>query len=157
MISSKLLSPGYTATGISAAGLSANRERLNVAAANLANAESPGYKRHDVVMTAVEIPSVDGSFSAALDRNSLTAPSVAAVLEDQSPARMEYQPNHPLANAQGYVEMPNVSGQRDSSARVESDLGRGSKNFNYSSVSEIAPCRYSRSLLIYLKSPQLRR
>jgi flagellar basal-body rod protein FlgC len=109
MISSKLLSPGYTATGISAAGLSANRERLNVAAANLANAESPGYKRHDVVMTAVEIPSVDGSFSAALDRNSLTAPSVAAVLEDQSPARMEYQPNHPLANAQGYVEMPNVN------------------------------------------------
>ena len=109
MISQKLLYPGYTATGISAAGLSANRERLNVAAANLANAESPGYKRHDVVMTAVEIPSVDGSFSAALDRNSLTAPSVAAVLEDQSPPRMEYQPSHPLANAQGYVEMPNVN------------------------------------------------
>ncbi|MAK56520.1 MAG: flagellar basal body rod protein FlgC [Pusillimonas sp.] len=33
---------------------------------------------------------------------------VSNVVESNAPARMEYQPDHPLANEEGYVEMPNV-------------------------------------------------
>jgi flagellar basal-body rod protein FlgC len=36
-------------------------------------------------------------------------PSVYAILEDQGPAMMQYQPNHPQANADGYVALPNVN------------------------------------------------
>jgi flagellar basal-body rod protein FlgC len=39
----------------------------------------------------------------------ISKPSVYAVLEDQRPQRMEYQPNSPLADAQGYVALPNVN------------------------------------------------
>jgi len=109
MSTTKTLTSAYSSTAISAAGLSANRQRLNIAASNLANAESVGYRRRDVFLTAKEIPSVDGSFSAALDRKTLMAPNVAAVIEDTGPQRLQYQPSHPLANAAGYVEMPNVN------------------------------------------------
>ena len=34
--------------------------------------------------------------------------NVAASNLANAPARMEYQPDHPLADDQGYVEMPNV-------------------------------------------------
>ena len=35
--------------------------------------------------------------------------NVAAVVEDNSPMKMVYDPTHPMANAQGYVAMPNVN------------------------------------------------
>ena len=34
---------------------------------------------------------------------------VSGVVEDQSPPRKVYEPKHPLADAQGYVSMPNVN------------------------------------------------
>jgi len=33
---------------------------------------------------------------------------VAGVVEDDAPPRMVYDPRHPLADAKGYVAMPNV-------------------------------------------------
>lgn len=33
---------------------------------------------------------------------------VSAVLKSDAPARLHYDPQHPLANDQGYVTMPNV-------------------------------------------------
>ena len=33
---------------------------------------------------------------------------VAAVVEDQSPFKLVYDPTHPDANEEGYVQMPNV-------------------------------------------------
>jgi flagellar basal-body rod protein FlgC len=109
MVDPKIMSAAYGSTAILAGGLSATRKRLDVAAGNLANAETPGYRRRDVFLTALEMPQAEGSFSAALDRKTLMAPQVAAVVEDQKQGTMEYQPNHPLANAQGYVEMPNIN------------------------------------------------
>jgi flagellar basal-body rod protein FlgC len=83
--------------------------RADVSAANLANKESASYKRRDVFQTALPMPVGEGSFSSALDRHTLMKPSVYAILEDQSPANMQYQPNHPEANAEGYVALPNVN------------------------------------------------
>jgi len=34
---------------------------------------------------------------------------VTAVVEDKSPARMIYDPKHPMADAKGYVAMPNIN------------------------------------------------
>lgn len=109
MINSKLMSAAYGANAIAAAGLSASRTRMEVLTANLANAESPGYKRRDAFQTAVPIPAASGSFSSVLDRKTLMTPSIMAVVEDNSQPRMQYQPNHPQADAQGYVALPNVN------------------------------------------------
>jgi flagellar basal-body rod protein FlgC len=40
---------------------------------------------------------------------SLAAPSVQAVVEDQSAPRMVFQPGHPDANKDGYVAYPNIN------------------------------------------------
>lgn len=99
----------FDGTDIAAAGLSAARMRVDVSAANLANKESVGYKRRDVFQTALPMPAGEGSFSSILDRQTLMKPSVYAVLEDQAAPNMQYQPNHPEANAEGYVALPNVN------------------------------------------------
>lgn len=99
----------FSTTMIAAAGLSASRTRADACASNIANQESVGYKRRDVFQTALSMPLGEGSFSSTLDRQTLSKPSVYAILEDQAPPTMRYQPNHPEANAEGYVAMPNVN------------------------------------------------
>jgi flagellar basal-body rod protein FlgC len=105
----KPLAGAYDATSIAAAGLSTTRLRLDVAAANLANIESPNYKRRDIYQTAVAMPGGVDSFSSTLDGMTLNTPSVYAVLEDQKPARKMLQPGSPFADAEGYVSMPNIN------------------------------------------------
>jgi flagellar basal-body rod protein FlgC len=103
---------------ISASALSAERLRMDVTAENLANAQSTRtasggpYRRKEVVLE-----STDGGFAGALAaaRGSSGASGsgggvrVAAIVEDQTPSRLVYDPGHPDANAQGYVAMPNVN------------------------------------------------
>jgi len=103
------LKGAFDITTIAAAGLSASRMRADVSAANLANKESVNYKRRDVFQTALAMPVTEGSFSSTLDRHTLMKPSVYAILEDQGAPNMQYQPNHPEANAEGYVALPNVN------------------------------------------------
>ncbi len=93
---------------IDAAGsaLSAERLRIDVTAENLANAQTAGYRRKEVALQ-----SADSGFSAALDRargKTQRGVAVAGIVEDQTPLRRIYDPGHPQADAEGYVEMPNV-------------------------------------------------
>ncbi len=101
----------FTAMEVSASGLSAQRTRMNVASSNLANAqttEAAGggpYKRRDVVLSSVDLPGAQGSdFSAAVK-----GVAVTQISQDAAPPRLEYDPGHPKANAQGYVAYPNVN------------------------------------------------
>jgi flagellar basal-body rod protein FlgC len=115
----------FDALGISSTGLTAQRLRMDVTAENLANAQSVGYRRKDVVVG--EAPGGDGGFggtgksgaeagfSGAL-RSAMAAGSPAGsgvqvqqITTDQSPGRKVYDPGHPDADAQGYVTLPNVN------------------------------------------------
>ena len=93
-----------------ASALQAERMRIEVAVSNLANAESTRgpdgqpYKRRDVVLQSKAIQDFDDT----LGRASATGVEVAAVVEDQGPARQRYEPSHPDADAEGYVTLPNV-------------------------------------------------
>ena len=84
--------------------------RIEVAVSNLANAESTRgadgqvYRRRDVVLGADPVQ----SFDAVLGKAAATGVKVTAVLEDQTPARVRYEPSHPDANKDGYVALPNV-------------------------------------------------
>lgn len=94
---------------IAAAGLRAQRLRMETVASNLANAsatrtqEGGPYRRRDVVFQAVPV----SNFRDALDR-SLRSVRVAQVLEDPAPFRVRHEPGHPDADPQGYVSYPNV-------------------------------------------------
>ncbi|MEP7205996.1 MAG: flagellar basal body rod protein FlgC [Casimicrobiaceae bacterium] len=89
---------------IASSGLAAQSQRLNVTASNIANADSAAgpdgkaYKARQVVFQAV--PSAEGGTSKV---------QVTGVIEDPTPSRQVFDPKHPLADAQGYVTMPNVS------------------------------------------------
>ena len=99
-----------TSFKVTSSGLSAQRMRLNLIAENIANAqttrtpEGGPYKRRDPVFMAkpfeemLSQEQIAGSTGVAVDR----------IMVDESPARMQYNPNHPDADEKGYVAMPNV-------------------------------------------------
>jgi flagellar basal-body rod protein FlgC len=101
-----------TAFAISASGLRAQRLRMDVIAANLANAESTRtpeggpYRRRDVVLEAR--PAGD-RFEDMLGDAAGSAVRVSRVVSDTRPPRVVFDPGHPDADPQGYVAMPNVN------------------------------------------------
>ncbi|MCK5227660.1 MAG: flagellar basal body rod protein FlgC [Desulfobulbaceae bacterium] len=103
-----------TAMKISGSALKAERARLNIAAMNLANAnttrtiEGGPYRAKSVVFGARPL---DGEgFGSRLDAASskLRQVKVIEVVEDDKPFKEIYDPSHPDADANGMVKMPNV-------------------------------------------------
>ena len=92
---------------IAGSALSAQSQRMNVAASNMANADSVAgpdgqpYRARQVVFQVNPPPGQ--AFGQEIG-----GVRVAGVVEDQSPFRKIYDPKHPMADAQGYVNMPNV-------------------------------------------------
>ena len=88
---------------VSGSAMSAQAQRLNTTASNLANADSAtsatgeAYRAKAVVFESV--PTASGA----------TGVRVREVVEDQSPMKQVYDPKHPLADDKGYVTMPNVN------------------------------------------------
>jgi len=108
---------------ISSQGMTAQRERLESAAANLANANTTRtpaggpYLRRDTLFEAgpIEIPT--DSFDAAFGRSLFAEPfedgqaegvQASTQLAEVSEVIRRYQPNHPDADAEGYVTLPAV-------------------------------------------------
>lgn len=89
---------------VAGSAMSAQAQRLNVVSSNLANADSvtssngQPYKAKQVVFSAVPVA---GTAS--------TGVKVNEVVEDATPAKLMYDPKHPLADEKGYVAMPNVN------------------------------------------------
>lgn len=94
---------------MSASGLKAQRLRMETVASNLANAtttrtpEGGPYRRRDVVFEAAAPKQFSDSLDAAMRQV-----RVAGVVEDTRAGRLLYEPGHPDADPQGYVEYPNV-------------------------------------------------
>lgn len=99
-------------------GLTAQQQRLDVISENVVNmnttrTENGGtYRRKMVVMEEQGRPT---AFQEALARaqgtENLGNPGgvrVTEIVEDPSDFKLVYDPTHPDANADGYVEMPNV-------------------------------------------------
>jgi len=107
----------FKAMKISASGLSAERLRMDVISSNIANANSTRsprggpYKRQVALLSSQE---GDGtSFKRILGRfqKEKTEPKgvrVAGIVEDPTPSKKVYDPKHPDAGPDGYVEYPNV-------------------------------------------------
>ena len=98
---------------ICASGMTAQRLRLDIAAENITNRDTTRtegggpYRKKSVVFR--EIPST--SFQEVLGRavnGRKGGGEVEAIVLDQSPMDLVYNPDHPDARPDGYVEMPNV-------------------------------------------------
>ena len=99
-------------------GLTAQQLRLDVISEKVTNSQTTrtegggAYRRKMVVFQAEGTRS---PFQAALDRARGVASSrmeggvrVTQIVEDPSDLKLVYDPTHPDANADGYVELPNV-------------------------------------------------
>lgn len=93
----------FNVFNVAGSAMTAQSQRLNTTASNLANADSAtsasgeAYRAKQVVFEAV--PVEGGS----------TAVKVREVVEDPSPLKQVYDPKNPLADGKGYVSMPNVN------------------------------------------------
>lgn len=109
---------------ITASGLTAQQLRLDVISENISNINTTrtengdeAYRRKMIVLEAE-----DGrdSFRSILARTAgnMQLPTgaisnnggvrVSAIVEDESEFKLQYDPTHPDANEEGYVEMPNI-------------------------------------------------
>lgn len=89
---------------VSGSAISAQAQRLNVVASNMANADAvagpdgSAYKSRQVVFKTVQM---DAQGSAGV--------KVSDIRESQTPGRRVHDPSHPLADAEGYVTHSNVN------------------------------------------------
>lgn len=94
----------FSVFNVSGSALSAQSQRLNVVASNLANADSvtssngQPYRAKQVVFAAQPV-----------DSSGATGVRVAGVVEDASAPQLRYDPKHPLADEKGYIATPNVN------------------------------------------------
>jgi len=118
---------------ISGYGLSAQRVRVNTISSNIANAqttrteEGGPYRRKEVVFKAIDF---NQEFNKALEGMTQSAkyedplnlgefgktanPAIMSVVidkisRDDSKPKMKFEPNHPDADASGYVAYPNIN------------------------------------------------
>ena len=93
---------------LSGSALGAERQRAEVVASNMANSQTTRtpaggpYRRQLVVFQAQRVPRFALAL-AGLQRATSSAVRVAAVVPDQRPPIMRFEPGHPDANPQGYV------------------------------------------------------
>lgn len=88
---------------ISGSALSAQSQRMNVSASNMANADSvtgPDGEPYRAKQVVFQVAAAPGQPTGGV--------RVAQVVDDPAPERLVYQPGNPLADAKGYVRMPNV-------------------------------------------------
>lgn len=103
----------FTSMQIGASALKANSIRLNTISSNLANIETTStpeggpYKRKSVYFETAPL-----SFKNHLDssmKSTIEGVKVKEILEDTDPPKKVFKPEHPDADENGYVSMPNIS------------------------------------------------
>ena len=109
----------FDALNISASALSAERQRSEVAATNMANVDSTHtaagkvpYRRREVVLAS----NGGAQFKSLLNHASLGNPRyqpgsvrLTQVVEDDAAPIQRYDPSHPDADKNGYISLPNIN------------------------------------------------
>jgi len=114
----------FNGLNISASGLTVNRLRMDVVSSNIANAntnraelvdgEWMPYRRKTVELSTNGASPFAKQLTAAMDNRSAGAGvKVSAIREDGAPFPVTYDPEHPDADAEGYVRTPNIDPIRE--------------------------------------------
>lgn len=110
---------------VAASGMSAQRTRINITSANIANAktthteEGGPYKKQEVVFEDILLGKTNAKDSSAssLDKMSpkdqtevaLRGVGVKSIVESDAKPVMRFEPQHPDANEEGYVAYPDIN------------------------------------------------
>lgn len=103
----------FDALDVSGSGLTAERLRMDTTAENLANAQTPGFRRKEVV--------VRERFDAQLGK--AMGVQAVGVQEDPTPNRQVYDPSNPDADARGYVSRPAVDSVTEMTDLISASRG----------------------------------
>lgn len=114
----------FSAFNTSASALTAQRLRMDVISANMANQDTTRaqlvdgewqpYRRKMVVLQAQPKRPFSSFLKSAMNAEQAgQGVKVSRIIEDQSPFKLVYQPEHPDADENGYVRMPNVDPLRE--------------------------------------------
>ncbi|MDF0725192.1 flagellar basal body rod protein FlgC [Cytobacillus sp. S13-E01] len=110
----------FQSLNTSSSALTAQRLRMDVVSSNMANVDTTRGKFVDgqwqpYRRKMVEMQPSEGNFSTFLNkamnngRNNVgSGVIVTKIVEDETPFKMVYNPAHPDANQEGYVQLPNV-------------------------------------------------
>ncbi|NGZ75511.1 flagellar basal body rod protein FlgC [Saccharibacillus alkalitolerans] len=104
---------------VNASALTAQRLRMDIISSNIANADTTRaqvidgkvqpYKRKVAVLSENNQTPFAKTLNAAMNgKSSASGVKVTAIQEDKEPFKLVYNPTHPDADENGYVQMPNV-------------------------------------------------
>ncbi|WP_421133855.1 flagellar basal body rod protein FlgC [Alteromonas sp. A079] len=98
----------FNVMSISSSGMSAENVRLNTTASNIANANSVSSSYEETYRARHPV------FAAELDRaiqdqSRGVGVQVKGIVESDAPLQVEYAPNNPMADAEGFIYKPNVN------------------------------------------------
>lgn len=112
----------FDAYNIATSGMSAQRTRINVVSANIANAQTTHtenggpYKKQNVVFQEILLDKQKSNDSQNSSNSQLASSSILPVgvgikeiIEAKGEAVLKYEPEHPDANKDGYVAYPNIN------------------------------------------------
>lgn len=100
--------PSMNIFDIAGSGMNAQSLRLNLVASNISNANSVSSSMDEVYKSRQ--PVFAAELKNVMDKNDAASKvNVLGVVESQAPAVMEYAPNHPKADENGYIFKPNVN------------------------------------------------
>ena len=105
----------FSAMRIASTGMTVQRTRMNVTTSNLANVETTrteeggAYKRRTAIVAAVPLSETFDEILGDRLHDQTHGAEVSAIESDATEGRLAYDPEHPDANAEGYVEYPNVN------------------------------------------------
>mgnify|MGYP001303652038 CR=1 FL=1 len=110
---------------VAASGMSAQRTRINITSANIANAktthteEGGPYKKQEVVFEDILLGKTNAKDNSAssLDKMNpkeqtevaLRGVGVKSIVESDAKPVMRFEPQHPDANEEGYVAYPDIN------------------------------------------------
>jgi flagellar basal-body rod protein FlgC len=104
-----------TALDIGGSALSAQRTHMNVIAMNLANAKTTRtangqgpYQRKSVALESTQATPFGKAMNAALTQD-LQGVRVTGIVNDNRPTKQVYEPGHPDADQNGYVQYPDIN------------------------------------------------
>ncbi len=105
----------FTGLNISSSGMTAQRLRTDIIAQNIANVNTTRdengnvYRRKTVVFSEKNYVSFNESLMSATGRAGKGVKVSQIVTDNDTATKLVYDPSHPDANEDGYVEYPNVN------------------------------------------------
>ncbi|WP_240222411.1 flagellar basal body rod protein FlgC [Rheinheimera hassiensis] len=99
----------YKIFDITGSGMTAQAVRMNTTASNIANANSVSSSVEQTYRGRHAVFAADLSKAKRQQGDDGVGVKVLGIVESDAPLNVEYSPNHPLADENGYIYKPNVN------------------------------------------------